>query len=93
MICPRWVLTRTQPISIDDVLRYLTEALTEPASVGRIIDIGGPEALAYRDMMLQVARVLRLRRWLIEVPVLTRDCHPIGSAWSRRYRWPGARAD
>ncbi|MHC5137397.1 MAG: NAD(P)H-binding protein, partial [Planctomycetota bacterium] len=27
MVCPKWVFTKTQPISINDVLRYLTGAL------------------------------------------------------------------
>jgi uncharacterized protein YbjT (DUF2867 family) len=71
MICPSWVITRTQPISLDDVIRYLVAALTKPESVGRIIDIGGPQILTYRDMMLTVSRALGLRRWLIKVPVLT----------------------
>ena len=71
MICPRWVVTRTQPISVDDVLAYLVAAITSPESTGRTIDIGGPEILTYRDMMLRVARALGLRRWLIKVPVLT----------------------
>ncbi|MBK7092545.1 MAG: SDR family oxidoreductase [bacterium] len=71
MICPRWVVTQTQPISIDDVLAYLVAALKLPQSTGRIVDIGGPEILTYRDMMLRVARALGLRRWLIQVPVLT----------------------
>jgi uncharacterized protein YbjT (DUF2867 family) len=71
MICPRWVVTRTQPIAVDDVLAYLVAALGSAESTGRVIDIGGPEILTYRDMMLRVARALGLRRWLIEVPVLT----------------------
>jgi uncharacterized protein YbjT (DUF2867 family) len=71
MICPRWVVTRTQPISVDDVMAYLVAAITSPESTGRVIDIGGPEILTYREMMLRVARALGLRRWLIKVPVLT----------------------
>ena len=71
MICPRWVITKTQPISIDDVIGYLVAAPDISGSVDRIIDIGGPEILTYRDMMLTVARVLGLKRWLIKVPVLT----------------------
>ena len=71
MICPRWVVTRTQPISVDDVLAYLVAAITSPESTGRVIDIGGPEILTYREMMLRVARTLGLKRWLIKVPVLT----------------------
>jgi len=71
MICPRWVITRTQPISVRDVLDYLTAALENPESKNKVIDIGGPEILTYRDMILTVAKVLGLRRWLIKVPVLT----------------------
>lgn len=71
MICPRWVVTHTQPIAIRDVLAYLVQALDTPDSAGRIIDIGGPDILTYRDMMLATARVLGLRRILIQVPVLT----------------------
>lgn len=71
MICPRWVVTRTQPIAVDDVLSYLVAALASADSTGRIIDIGGPEILTYREMMLRVACALGLKRWLIKVPVLT----------------------
>ncbi len=71
MICPRWVLVRTQPISIKDVIRYLIECLHIPATAGRVIDIGGPDVLTYRDMMLVTARALGLRRYIFTVPVLT----------------------
>ena len=43
MITPRWVRTKTQPIAIRDVLRYLTESAALPASVSREFDIGGPD--------------------------------------------------
>jgi hypothetical protein len=71
MICPRWVYTKTQPIGIGDVLKYLVAAIDQPDSSGRIVDIGGPQVLTYREMMLSVARVLALKRFLIPVPVLT----------------------
>jgi hypothetical protein len=71
MICPRWVYTRTQPIAIDDVLQYLVKTADQPETAGRTFDIGGPQVLTYRDLMLAVARVLGLKRLLIQVPVLT----------------------
>jgi uncharacterized protein YbjT (DUF2867 family) len=71
MICPRWVQTRCQPIAIDDVLRYLVDCLTEPRSVGRVLEIGGSDVLTYGEMMRQYAKLRGLRRWLIPVPVLT----------------------
>jgi uncharacterized protein YbjT (DUF2867 family)/uncharacterized protein YndB with AHSA1/START domain len=71
MVCPRWVYTRTQPISISDVLAYLTAALEVPESSGRIIEIGGSEIVTYGEMMTIYAEVRGLKRWMVPVPVLT----------------------
>ena len=71
MICPRWVDTRTQPIAIDDVLAYLRSALDLPDGRGAVFEIGGPEVVSYGDMMREYARLRRLRRLLLPVPVLT----------------------
>jgi uncharacterized protein YbjT (DUF2867 family) len=71
MICPRWVYTKTQPISIRNVLDYLVAALETPASAGKIIEIGGADVLTYGEMMLEYADVRGLRRYLVPVPVLT----------------------
>jgi uncharacterized protein YbjT (DUF2867 family) len=71
MICPQWVNVKTQPIGIDDVLKYLVESVNNPAAKGEIIDVGTPEILSYKEMMLAVARVLQLKRFIIPVPVLT----------------------
>jgi uncharacterized protein YbjT (DUF2867 family) len=71
MVCPRWVSTRCQPIAIRDVLRYLIDALSVEESAGRVLEIGGADVLTYRQMMEKYAEVRRLRRWIINVPVLT----------------------
>jgi uncharacterized protein YbjT (DUF2867 family) len=71
MICPRWVFTRIQPISIRNVLDYLTAALDSCDSAGRIIEIGGADVLTYAEMMMRYAKVRGLTRRLIAVPVLT----------------------
>lgn len=71
MICPRWVYTRTQPLAVRDVLSYLVQSLGREQTAGLTIDIGGPDVLTYRDMMLGVANILGLRRYMIPVPVLT----------------------
>jgi len=80
MICPRWVVTRTQPIAIGDVLEYLVDALEVPASNGQVIEIGGATVETYRSMMLTYARARGLRRWLLRVPVLTPT---LSSYWLR----------
>lgn len=71
MICPQWVNVKTQPIGVDDVLSYLVECVNNHAAKGEIIDIGTPEILTYKEMMLAVARVLQLKRFIFPVPVLT----------------------
>ena len=71
MICPMWVYTKTQPIALDDVIRYLTACLDIQESKEKIIDIGGPDVLSYGDMMAITAKTLGLKRYLIRVPVLT----------------------
>jgi uncharacterized protein YbjT (DUF2867 family) len=71
MICPKWVSLKTQPIFIDDVISYLLEAADHHTVKSGSFDIGGPEILSYKDLMLLVAEELHVRRWLISVPLLT----------------------
>ncbi|MCL4203783.1 MAG: DUF2867 domain-containing protein [Pirellulaceae bacterium] len=71
MICPRWVGVMTQPIAVEDLLGYLTEALELPAGESVIYEIGGPDQVSYGDIMHEYARQRGLRRWMIPVPVLT----------------------
>jgi uncharacterized protein YbjT (DUF2867 family) len=72
MVTPRWVRTVSQPIAIGNVLSYLVACLSVPATVGRTLDIGGPDVVTYLDLMRIVAEERGLRRRLvIPVPVLT----------------------
>jgi uncharacterized protein YbjT (DUF2867 family) len=71
MITPRWVRTRTQPIAAADVVRYLIGVLEEPAAEGRTFDIGGPDVLAYVDMLRRVAVIEGRHLWVIPVPLLS----------------------
>ena len=56
MIGPRWVTTKTQPIALDDVVRYLVGVLEPAAARGQVFEIGGPDVLTYAEMMQRVAR-------------------------------------
>jgi uncharacterized protein YbjT (DUF2867 family) len=72
MVTPRWVDTRCQPIAVRDVLRYLVQVLDEERTAGRVLEIGGPEVLTYRQMMDVYAEEAGLRRRVVvPVPVLT----------------------
>jgi uncharacterized protein YbjT (DUF2867 family) len=72
MITPRWVSTQCQPIAVRNVLHYLVKALETPETIGRTLDIGGPEVMTYRQIMQTMAAALGLRRrFIVPVPVLT----------------------
>ena len=71
MITPRWVGTLTQPIGIEDVIRYLVEALRLEENGSAIFEIGGADQVSYGDLMREYARQRGLRRWMIRVPVLS----------------------
>ena len=71
MIAPKWLHTKCQPIAIRNVLEYLLQVLLNPATFGKAFDIGGPDILSYKEMLLGYARVRGLRRWIISVPVLS----------------------
>ncbi|MBH5338054.1 SDR family oxidoreductase [Streptomyces pactum] len=72
MVTPSWVGSRVQPIAVRDVLRYLVGSARMPPEVSRAFDIGGPEVLTYREMMVRYAAVARLpRRLILPVPLLT----------------------
>jgi len=71
MVTPRWVHTRTQPIAVGDVVRYLVGVLDEPRAIGRAFDVGGPEVLQYVTMLRRVARIRRRRLLVVPVPLLT----------------------
>ncbi|NDL58661.1 SDR family oxidoreductase [Phytoactinopolyspora mesophila] len=71
-ITPRWVHTRTQPIAVRDVLRYLLACVRFPSDLNRSFDIGGPEVMTYADMMRRYAKVAGLSsRLIVPVPLLT----------------------
>jgi uncharacterized protein YbjT (DUF2867 family) len=72
MVTPRWVRTESQPIAVRNVLEYLVRCLETPKSIGRTLDIGGPEILTYRRTMEHMAEARGLpRRFIVPVPVLT----------------------
>ncbi|MBC2931931.1 NAD(P)H-binding protein [Nocardioides sp. zg-1228] len=72
MVVPKWVATRTQPIAIDDVVRYLAGVVDHPDALGRVFEIGGTEQLTYLDMMRVAAEAAGGRRIpIVVVPVLT----------------------
>lgn len=49
MILPKWSVSRTQPIALRDVLKYLLSAATVDIKQSEIIEIGGQEVVSYAE--------------------------------------------
>jgi uncharacterized protein YbjT (DUF2867 family) len=71
MICPRWVLTKCQPIAVDDVVEYLARCIDVKETEGKTFDIGGRDVLTYLDMMRKYAKILNKSVQVIIIPFLT----------------------
>jgi len=72
MVVPRWASTRTQPIAVDDVVRYLAGVREHPDAVGRCFEVGGPEEMTYLDMLQVVSRIEKGKGVpIVQVPILT----------------------
>jgi uncharacterized protein YbjT (DUF2867 family) len=72
MVLPKWAATRTQPIALSDVNRYLVGVLEPEEAKGCIFEIGGPDVLTYAEMMRRVAHLHHHRPLpMLPVPLLT----------------------
>jgi uncharacterized protein YbjT (DUF2867 family) len=71
MITPKWLNTKHHPIAIRNVLEYLTGVLLKSETFNKSYDVGGPDILTYKEMLLQFAEVRKLKRFIFTVPVMT----------------------
>lgn len=71
MLTPSWVSTPTQPIALDDIVRYLAGVCGNEQARGEGYDAGGPEVMTYRQMIERVAALRGRRPLIVEVPVLS----------------------
>ncbi|HPT31621.1 MAG TPA: SDR family oxidoreductase [Prolixibacteraceae bacterium] len=71
MIAPRWLETKSQPIAIRNVIEFLSGVLLNDSTFNESYDIGGPDIMTYKEMLLRFAAVRGLKRWIGIVPVMT----------------------
>lgn len=71
MITPKWLNTKHQPIAIRNVLEFLIGVLLKEETFNQSFDVGGPDVLSYKEMLLQFAKVRGLKRFIFTVPVMT----------------------
>ena len=71
MITPKWLSTKCQPIGISDVIKFLSKTILNPKTFNKDFDIGGPDILSYKDMLLELGRIRNLKRYIFIFPVMT----------------------
>ncbi|MDP5002153.1 MAG: SDR family oxidoreductase, partial [Flavobacterium sp.] len=71
MVTPKWLHTKCQPIGISDVIAFLSKTLFHPATYNQNFDIGGPDILSYKNMLLDFGKVRNLKRSIFVVPIMT----------------------
>jgi uncharacterized protein YbjT (DUF2867 family) len=71
MIAPKWLLTRSQPIAIRNVVSYLSKSLCNNVMFDIKVDIYGPDIMTYKDMLMEYARIRNLKRKIIVLPIMT----------------------
>ena len=71
MIAPRWLNTKCQPIAIRNVIEFLNAVAGQTETFNKSYDIGGPDILNYKEMLLRFASIRGLKRRIVVVPVMT----------------------
>ncbi|MDC3394885.1 SDR family oxidoreductase [Flavobacteriales bacterium] len=71
MITPKWLSTKSQPIGITDVIDFLHKSLFNSETYAKNFDIGGPDILSYKQILLKFANIRNLKRRIFIVPVMT----------------------
>lgn len=71
MITPKWLNTKCQPIGISDVITILSKTIFNPKTFNKGFDIGGPDVLSYKEMLLKLGKKRNLERHIFIVPVMT----------------------
>ena len=71
MVTPKWLNTRCQPIGISDVIAFLSKSIFNEKTYNKDFDIGGPDILTYKDMLLEFSRIRNLNRKIYILPVMT----------------------
>ena len=71
MITPKWLKTKCQPIGIADVIKFLSKSILNPKTYHQNFDIGGPDILSYKEMLLEFGKSRNLKRYILTVPVMT----------------------
>jgi len=71
MVAPKWLNTLCQPIGVRNVIQFLRGVMGKEKYFNKTFDIGGPDVLTYKEMLIQFGEVRGLKRWIYTLPVMT----------------------
>ncbi len=71
MVAPMWLKTKIQPIAIRDVIAFLYGVLDNEKCFNQSFDIGGPDVLTYKEMLLKYSKIRKLKLWIIPIPIMS----------------------
>lgn len=71
MVAPSWTATKTQPVALQDIVNAIKYCIGNFETLNHTYDIGGPEAVSYKEMMLKIAEIRNLKRRIVSIPLLT----------------------
>lgn len=68
LLAPLWMRSKIQPISLHDVIEYLTRILEVPETIGKSFDIVGPEIHTLQDLIQQFSRKVSTSPLILSIP-------------------------
>jgi uncharacterized protein YbjT (DUF2867 family) len=72
MVCPYWTSTLSYPISIWDVVEIVKHRIANYTGKGEeTLDLCGPDALSYEEMMRHLSRILKKNHFFFHVPFVS----------------------
>ena len=60
--------TKFQPILVSDLVEIIVSCIKKPFKKGQILEVGGPETLSFKEILIFLLKELNLKRHLINLP-------------------------
>lgn len=71
LIFPRWAMTLTHPIALQDVIKLLHYCMGNENTFNESFDVGGPDVMTYKEMLLRTAEAMGYKRYIYQVPTFS----------------------
>ena len=68
MVFPRWMMSLTHPIALPDIINILHYCMGNPKTFNESFDVGGPDVMTYKELILTVAKILNRKCHITDAP-------------------------